>query len=291
MQLAKDSFAIIHRPRSAGVPPAAAPCARNALNLPPSHHPRSHCGPAGRAPLPLRNTPKLCPQKVALPHHSTRILAAICALLLSILPTLLTAAPAPAPTGALYRVISSSPKYVTADLEFRDPSGAKWPNFFYGKPATDTGYLRLDGLKSLANFTLLLDKMAQDKGDQSRKVLGDLCAPEKYPAITLTITGMSAPQDAATGGKDKGTQSADLTGILDLGGHKIPIKIPTKLRPHNGKGDEKNAALFLAGKLTLPASALALKSPPADGPIEIHLGLSAYPPQSAQATPPTKPKK
>ena len=211
--------------------------------------------------------------------------------LLFTIPTLHSAAPAPAATGALYRVISSSPKYVTADLEFRDPSGNKWPNLFYGKPATDTGHLRLDGPKSIANFTLLLDKMAQDKGDQSRKVLADLCAPEKYPTLTLTITSMSAPQDAATGGKDKGTQAADLTGTLDLGGHKIPVKIPTKLRPHNGKGDEKNAALFLDGKLTLPAATLGLKSLPADAPIEIHFALSAYPPQSAPASQPTKPKK
>ena len=286
----RTSFVITHHPRSAGVPPAAAPCAKNAMNVPSSPHPRSRCGPEGRAPRQLLNVSQRISQRISNLLLSTRVLATTFVLLLSI-PTLHSAAPAPAPSGAFYRVISSSPKYVTANLEFRDPTGAKWPNFFYGKPATDTGHLRLDGSKSIANFTLLLDKMAQDKGDQSRKVLGDLCAPEKYPAITLTVTGMSAPQDAATGGKDKGTQVAELTGTLELGGRKIPVKIPTKLRPHNGKGDEKNAALFLDGKATLPASALGLKTLAAETPIEIHFGLSAYPPQSDKAAPSTKPKK
>ena len=55
-------------------------------------------------------------------------------------------APAPAPLTD-FRVTSAFPKYLTADIEFRDPTGAKWPNFFYGKPANDAGYIRLDAAK------------------------------------------------------------------------------------------------------------------------------------------------
>lgn len=199
------------------------------------------------------------------------------------------AAPAsPAPPVPIFRVISTFPKYNTADVEFRDPSGAKWPSFFYGKPATETGFLNLTPTKPAATFTLLCDKMSQDRGDQSRKVLGELCAPEKSPTVTLTITAMTPPQDAPATGKDKGTQTTELTGTLDLAGRKIPIKATTKLRHHNGKGDEKNAALLLDGRFTLTAADLGLKALPATAPIAIRFGLTAYPPGATQ---PTKAKK
>ncbi len=193
-------------------------------------------------------------------------------------------AAAPAPPAPVFRVISTFPKYNTADIEFRDPSGAKWPSFFYGKPATETGFLNLTPAKPVATFTLLCDKMPQDKGDQSRKVLGEICTPEKSPTVTLTITAMTPPQDAPATGKDKGTQTTELTGTLDLAGRKIPINATTKLRHHNGKGDEKNAALMLDGRLTLTAADLGLKTLPATAPIQIRFGLTAYPPTAAQST-------
>ena len=194
------------------------------------------------------------------------------------------AATATAPPAPIFRVISTFPKYHTADIEFRDPAGAKWPSFFYGKPATETGFLNLTPTKPAATFTLLCDKMSQDKGDQSRKVLGELCAPEKSPTITLTITAMTPPQDAPATGKDKGTQTTELTGTLELAGLKTPIKATTKLRHHNGKGDEKNTALFLDGRLTLTAAELGLKALPTTAPIQIRFGLTAYPPAAAQTT-------
>ena len=196
----------------------------------------------------------------------------------------LRAADAPAPPPLTdFRLRAAFPKYFTADIEFRDPTGVKWPNFFYGKPANETGYIRLDAAKPAAVFTLLCDKMAQEKGDQSRKVLGELCPPEKPPVVTLTITAMGAIQPAASGAKDKSSQTTELTGTLEIGGRKLPVKASTKLRQHNGKGDEKNAALMLDGRFTLKAADLGLKAIAADAPIEIRFSLSAYPPQSAGA--------
>ena len=207
-------------------------------------------------------------------------------LTLSFLASLHAAAPASAPPAPIFRVISAFPKYNTADIEFRDPSGTKWPSFFYGKPATETGFLNLTPTKPAATFTLLCDKMSQDRGDQSRKVLGELCAPEKSPAVTLTITAMTPPQDAPATGKDKdkSSQTSELTGTLELAGRKIPIQATTKLRHHTGKGDEKNTALLLDGRFTLTAAELGLKALPATAPIAIRFGLTAYPPTAAQTT-------
>ena len=188
----------------------------------------------------------------------------------------------PAPPTA-FRVTSAFPKYVTADIEFRDPTGAKWPNFFSGKPANDAGIISLDPAKPAASFALLCDKMAQDRGDQSRRVLGELCPPEKPPAVTLTITALSALQPAAAGAKDKVSATADLTGTLEIAGRKLPVKAATTFRNHNGKGDEKNTALMLDGKFALKAADLGLKTFAPAAAIEIRFGLTAYPSPPAPA--------
>lgn len=223
------------------------------------------------------------------PIFASRRRAVWCSLALTMLmPVALFAAPAPPapPTPAapaFYRVISSFPKYVTTDVEFRDPSGVKWPNFFYGKPATDTGYINLDPAKPAAAFSVLCDKMAQANGDQSRRVLGDLCPAGQAPQVTLAITGMG-PLQAATNAKEKNTQVADCTGFLQIGAAKVPVRIAVSFRPHGGKGDEKNIALLVEGKFTLKAGDLGLKSLAPGAPIEGRFGLTAYPPQVAAPT-------
>lgn len=177
-----------------------------------------------------------------------------------------------------FAVTPAFPKYVTADIEFRDPAGVKWPNFFYGKPAAP-GVISLDPAKPAASFALLCDKMAQDRGDQSRRVLGELCPPEKPPAVTLTITAIGALQPAAAGAKDKSkaAATADLTGTLEIAGRKVPVKAAATFRNHDGKGDEKNVALMLDGRLTLKASDLGLKTLAPASPVEVRFGLTAYP--------------
>ena len=182
-----------------------------------------------------------------------------------------------------FTVTSASPKYVTADIEFRDASGAKWPNFFYGKPATVEGVIDLSPAKPSASFTLVCDKMAQDRGDQGRRVLGELFAPEKPPTVTLTITGISPLQATVAGAKDKNKpgSTAELTGALDIAGRKLPVKALTSFRLHDGKGDEKNAALMLDGKFTIKASTLGLRTLAPTADIEVRFGLTAYPPEVA----------
>ena len=171
-----------------------------------------------------------------------------------------------------YRVTSAFPKYVTAAIEFRDPSGALWPNFFYGKPADDAGAIAFDPAKPAANFALSCDQMAQAKGDQSRRVLGALPPPL---AARLTISAMGAIQPAEAGAKDKATHVAELTGTLEIAGRKVAVKGPARLRRHEGKGDERNPALMLDGHFTVRGTDLGLKTPAA---VEVRATLTAYPP-------------
>ena len=204
-------------------------------------------------------------------------------LLTLLLTPALQAAPAPikpvaAEAPEVYRVISSFPKYVTADIEFRDSSGTKWPNFFYGKPANDAGYISLAAPKPSASFELLCDKMAQANGDQSRRVLGELCPPGQSPPVKLTITGMGTLQ-ASANAKEKNALAAELYGVLQVGNVKTPVKIAASFRRHEGKGDEKKSALMVEGKFSLKAGDLGLKALASGTVIEGRFGLTAYPPQ------------
>jgi polyisoprenoid-binding protein YceI len=193
---------------------------------------------------------------------------------LILLSLLATTALADDAANNVFRVTSASPKYVTADMEFRDAAGAKWPNFFYGKPANESGTISFDPAKPTASFVLRCDKMAQEKGDQSRKVLGALPQPLE-PVLTVTAMGPLTPVEKNSGGKgNKATHSAELTGTLELAGKKVPVKAKTGLWVHDGKGDEKSRALMLDGTFTLNAADLGLKT---DGKIEVRFGLTAYP--------------
>ncbi len=174
-----------------------------------------------------------------------------------------------------FRVTSAFPKYVTADLEFRDPTGVKWPTFLYGKPANDTGKIVLDTAKPTAAFALLCDKAAQDKGDQSRRVLGSLTQPITA-TLTITAVGALGPVEKPKSGKP--AHSAEMTGTLEIGGKKIPVKAKTNLVQHDGKGDEKNRALMLDGQFSLKGTDLGL---PALANIDVRFGLTAYPVDAA----------
>jgi len=196
-------------------------------------------------------------------------------------------APAPAPAAPTvpvqFAITPAFPKYVTADIEFRDPTGVKWPNFFYGKPGVTPGVVTLDPAKPAASFTLLCDKMSQDRGDQSRRVLGELCPPEKPPVVTLTITALSGFVPASTTGKQKTPATADLSGTLEIAGRKIPVKAATTLRNHDGRGDEKNAALMLDGKFALKPADLGLKTLAPNSGVDVRFSVTAFPPEAAAA--------
>ena len=180
--------------------------------------------------------------------------------------------------AAEFRVTSAFPKYVTADLEFRDPSGAKWPNFFYGKPANEAGSIMFDPAKPAANFALLCDKMAQDKGDQSRRVLGEFPL-QLSAALNVTAIGPLQPAGQVKGGQ--ATHTAELTGTLEIAGRKLPIKAQTGFWVSDGKGDEKHRALMLDGRCTFKAADLGVKALAPAAPIEVRFGLTAYPPETA----------
>jgi len=247
---------------------------RAATPASPSPHPGAPATPASRLVPPPRLTP------------ATRAASTLAA---ATPPPTSSSSSATSSSSSDFRVTTAFPKYVTADIEFRDPSGAKWPNFFYGRPANDTGVIRPDAAKPQAAFALLCDKMAQPSGDQTRKVLGELCTPGQPPAVSLDIQSMGPLQVPAASAKGTpGSSTATLQGVLDIGGRKVPVKMETTFRHHDGGGAEKNTAMMLDGHADLKASDLGLKALPAAALITVRFGLTAYPESAASVKPPKK---
>jgi hypothetical protein len=174
-------------------------------------------------------------------------------------------------SNAVYRVTAEFPKYVTADVEFRDPSGARWPSFFYGRPATN-GLIRLDA-KPAAMFSLNCDQRPQKNGDQSRRVMGELFSTTNAGAVQLHVTAITGVKAAA---ENKGALSAVLTGSLEVLGKAVSVNALATLRPHSGKGDEKNEALMVELQFETKAGELGLKTFDASAPIQVRAALTAY---------------
>ena len=103
-------------------------------------------------------------------------------------------------------------KWVTADAEFRDPSGKLWPSFLYGKP--ESGTFTFDPANPTFTATITCDNLAQPAGTPTGRV--------------LTPTEILDPADAGLS-----------LEILSIG----PFQTRTETRT-NGKKEDKRQTLF-----------------------------------------------
>jgi hypothetical protein len=194
------------------------------------------------------------------------------------------AAPSP---GAMFRVSAELPKYVTCDIEFRpagaaDKPDAKWPNFFYGKPAGDGSYT-YDPSAPKAEITVVCEKMVQRGGEQDRRILGELCTAEKQPKVTFTLKGAGTPKTETVEVEGKGgkkmTKTVELVvfdAVLDVDGKKISVKANTTVRFENAKENKDAHAAYLDSRFTVKASDLGLKAPGTEGDIAVRVGIMTY---------------
>jgi len=185
--------------------------------------------------------------------------------------------------GLVYQLSPDSPKYVTCDIEFRDPTEAKWPNIFYGKPAAH-GHIKYDLVQPAASFVVRCDRMAQRNGDQSRRALGELCVPGTNPMVTISINFLGPLQPGSADGKskDKATTHATWLGVLDVDGRKVPIKAPVTFKYHEGKGDEKSLCLMVESRFEVKREELGIKAAGPNEIVQVRVGLTAFLPTSAK---------
>lgn len=205
---------------------------------------------------------------------------------MALLPALLAAQrgkPAP-PAGQEFYFEPASFRYYSADIEFRDPADRKWPNFLYGKPAGGTH--RYDPASPQASFTVVFDKMCQPRGDQSRKVLGELCAGETPPVVSFAVSAMKPPvvetveTETARGKTTREVELCELNAVLTVGQRTINIRPKASFSYHASK-EGRFERVSIDATFTLKAGELGLKELPADAPITVRVSVNGSAVRSA----------
>lgn len=189
--------------------------------------------------------------------------------------------PPPLKAGMTFHLSAKSPRFVTADAEFRDPAGVKWPNFAWGKPADD-GTFVYDPKQPSGSFSLNFTGFTQVKGDQSRRVIGPLIKDQQAPKLVLNIKQIAGPirlitesfKDDQGRARNRQYQICDAVGELTIGETTLPIKAPLALQY---PGPHESESIYLSVHLMMPGSALGITGPAGTSPVQMRFSVSAYP--------------
>lgn len=189
------------------------------------------------------------------------------------------------PVPAVFSFEPQGFKFINHDAEFRDPSDVLWPNFYVGRPAAG-GLLTL-GPTPTINLTVVYDQMLQKAGDQSRRVLGELCKPGEFPLVTLTLNHLGGlKQEPSKNGKSKFVKyGAQLEGVLQVGERRAPIKGEGVLTLFPGPGGVQR--IMVDATVDLKPAELGLTKLPVDAVVRVRLTTNGRPAGPA-TTPPAK---
>jgi hypothetical protein len=170
-----------------------------------------------------------------------------------------------------------APKYMSCNIDFRDPTDKLWPNFVGGR---GTGRVVYEAASPKGECTITFDRLNQKNGEQSRRVLGELIKPDQPFVVTLVVKSIGPFAEetiAETDGKGKTKQRSGLlsllAGTLDVAGHKVPFETKALVKVNAD-------SLYFELHWTLQGKDLGLKAEGATGPVEILAGLTAFDLQS-----------
>lgn len=190
-----------------------------------------------------------------------------------------SAPPAPPPAGTVFRFSADKPKYVTVDAEIRDRSGKLWPRFYFGKP--QDGALKYRAEQPEIKLAVTCPSSCQPKGDQSRRVLGELFNGEFTPPLTFRLDSIGPPKTADLKTQDKGKEIGvtatyyEGKGQLEIGDRKLNVTPKVTLGFVTGKDGAIRAARVTA-YLTLKGSELGVRGPGKDDEVDIRIAMRAY---------------
>ncbi|MBY0523230.1 MAG: hypothetical protein K2R98_07520 [Gemmataceae bacterium] len=174
-------------------------------------------------------------------------------------------APKPA-ADAVFHFKPDDPKWVAVDAEFRDRSAKMWPSFLYGKPVKGT--FSWKDAKPIAMLTVDCPVICQPKGEQERRVLGELVkGADALPKLMLSLESL---------GPIKSMNSVDYCeakGVLELAGKKIAVT-PKVTFAFSGPKDSNANRVQLTAWLTLKGADLGLKAPGTEGEIDVRISMS-----------------
>lgn len=165
--------------------------------------------------------------------------------------------------GTVFYFHPGVPKFINCDAEFRDPTGERWPNFFYGRPA-EGGTLTYSASASKGEYVVSFDQMCQPNGDQSRKVLADLITAGAVPKVGLQVKsiGPITAQLIQEPGAKKPIQAdaAPVAAILTLGSRQGPLNGQATFRWLRDKGSEAPNGVLITTQFSAKGEELGLSS-------------------------------
>lgn len=184
---------------------------------------------------------------------------------------------APPADGTVFEFKPDSVKWVTVDAEFRHPDPVTWwPNFFYGKPVS--GALTWAGGWASGSCTVACPSLCQPKGEQDRRILGELIRPDGLP-LEFTIASLGKPELRTTERSDSKGNAVKYEamvcrgeGELKLGGRTMQVKPDVVLVP--GTVVEKGIAkLTVTAYVALTGKDLGMTGKAAEEPIDVRISM------------------
>ena len=186
----------------------------------------------------------------------------------------------PPEPGTVFHVSDAKPGWPTAAVEFRDPADERWPNFFYGRPA-GPGALTFDPNKPAVKLALRCDQQAQKRGDQSRRVLGELLGEGRSVAVTLALESMGALTTEKVETTDrrgkkttKTVEYAPVKGALEIDGRKAAVEGKATFRWGYAKNGERPESVYVDVTFRVKPAELGLKA--VTSPLDCRAGFTAY---------------
>lgn len=153
--------------------------------------------------------------------------------------------------GDRFEINSKVPKYRAA-MMCLDASGKAWPSFLTGKPE-DGGFWVHDPQNLKGKFEFHFTEIAQNSGDQSRRILGESVVDGETD-FKLRLVSVGSPREITVDFEDNlepvkvGKNSPDGTkkveripAVLELELRGVKTEVPAELRVKSGG---KTAAAF-----------------------------------------------
>ena len=215
-------------------------------------------------------------------HTITAFLISLCAFAVSA-----STASAEVQNGDRLDINSTNPKYYGVLFAF-DKSKQAWPSLTYGKPL-DGGFWLYDDKNPEGKFELHFSRVAQNSGDQSRRVLGESLVEGKTD-FGIKLISLGKPRAVKWNHEDdyrpvKPSKKYP-DGVKEV--TRIPARLALTLR---GKTTETDAELRVKpggktsakidGFFTVNGSELGVKNYP--GPIQFRFWFKAFPPKSPKS--------
>jgi hypothetical protein len=188
------------------------------------------------------------------------------------------------------------PKWVTVEAEFRDQAGRMWTSFLYGKPID--GSMTYQPGELQGGCSVACTEVCQPRGDQSRRILGELFRSDKPPQLRFTLellgkiqTTELTSEDAKGHPQSRTVEFCQGRGTLEVAGKEIPVTPRVTfgfgksqgIWRGSGKVDKPANSLHLDVWTTLKASDLGIKAIGPDDQIDVRISMSGVAPPERDA--------